>query len=286
MVGTLVLVATPIGHLDDLSARTVQALGSADCVCCEDTRRTGNLLRHLGIRAPRLIVINEHTEWDRTSEVMTLLAEGATVALVSDAGTPAISDPGERLVRAAIGAGATVSAVPGPAALIMALVVSGLPTGRFAFEGFLPRKGAERTRRLTEVAGETRTVVLYEAPHRLVRTVEDLVQACGDQRRVVLARELTKIHEEVWRGTLAEAKAHTLTVEPRGEYVVVLEGAPPPAPSDDDAARQALTDLLQGGMSVSRAAAEVATALGLPRRTLYELALTLRSGTQQVPSDS
>lgn len=286
MAGTLVLIATPIGHLDDLSTRAVQALSSADCVCCEDTRRTGNLLRHLGIRAPRLIVINEHTEWDRTSEVMTLLAGGATVALVSDAGTPAVSDPGERLVRAAIDAGVSVSAVPGPAALIMALVLSGLPTTRFAFDGFLPRKGAERTRRLTEVAHEMRTVVLYEAPHRLVRTVEDLVQACGDQRRVALARELTKVHEEMWRGTLAEAKAHVHTVEPRGEYVLVLEGARPPTPSDDDAVRRALTDLLQGGMSVSRAAAEVATSLGLARRTVYELALTLRTAAQQVRSDS
>lgn len=286
MAGTLVLIATPIGHLDDLSTRAVQALSSTDCVCCEDTRRTGNLLRHLGIRTPRLIVINEHTEWDRTSEVMTLLAGGATVALVSDAGTPAISDPGERLVRAAIDAGVSVSAVPGPAALIMALVLSGLPTARFAFDGFLPRKGAERSRRLAEVAAERRTVVLYEAPHRLVRTLDDLVQACGDQRRVALARELTKVHEEMWRGTLAEAKAHVRTVEPRGEYVLVLEGAPPPTPSDDDAVRQALADLLQGGMSVSRAAAEVATSLGLARRTVYELALTLRTAAQQVRSDS
>lgn len=284
MGGTLVLVATPIGHLDDLSTRTVEALRTADCVCCEDTRRTGNLLRHLGIRAPRLLVINEHTEWDRAAEVLTLLAEGATVALVSDAGTPAISDPGERLVRAAVDAGATVSAVPGPAALIMALVMSGLPTARFAFDGFLPRKGAERTRRLAEVAAEVRTVVLYEAPHRLVRTLTDLAAVCGEQRRVSLARELTKVHEEMWRGTLGEAVAHSQVVAPRGEYVIVLEGAPHiEAASAADVATE-VARRLETGMSVSRAAAEVAALLGLPRRSVYQQALTLKPPTQGLPS--
>jgi 16S rRNA (cytidine1402-2'-O)-methyltransferase len=285
MTGTLILVATPIGHLDDMSSRVVGALAGADCVCCEDTRRTGNLLRHLGIRAPRLIVINEHTEWDRTSEVMGLLAEGATVALVSDAGTPAISDPGERLVRAAIDAGATVSAVPGPAALIMALVLSGLPTARFAFDGFLPRKGSDRTRRLAEVACEPRTVVLYEAPHRLVRTLDDLAEVCGGERRVALARELTKVHEEIWRGNLADAIDHATDRAPRGEYVIVLEGAPAPAPTSDDEIRQALLAELQAGRSVSRAAAEVASALGLPKRVLYEQALTLQTPRQGLPSE-
>jgi 16S rRNA (cytidine1402-2'-O)-methyltransferase len=283
MVGTLVLVATPIGHLDDLSSRTVEALRTADCVCCEDTRRTGNLLRHVGIRAPRLLVVNEHTEWDRTAEVMALLAEGATVALVSDAGTPAISDPGERLVRAAIDAGATVTCVPGPAALIMALVMSGLPTARFAFDGFLPRKGAERTRRLAEVAHEARTVVLYEAPHRLARTVADLADVCGGQRRVALARELTKVHEDVWRGTLHDACAHTEQVTPRGEYVIVIEGAKPES-TDDAAVHQALVQRLDAGVSVSRAAAEVAALFDVPRRDVYQRALTLRTPPHGLPS--
>ena len=286
MAGALVLVATPIGHLDDLSTRTVQALRTADCVCCEDTRRTGNLLRHLGIRAPRLIVINEHTEFDRTAEVVSLLDGGATVALVTDAGTPGISDPGERLVRAAVDAGVTVSAVPGPAAVIMALVVSGLPTARFAFDGFLPRRGAERTRRLAEVAIERRTVVLYEAPHRLQRTLSDLAGVCGPDRRVALARELTKLHEEVWRGTLDEALGHSRTTEPRGEYVVVLEGAPATATASDDDVVDELMRRLNQGMAISRAAAEVAAALGLPRRSVYERALTLRSAVQPIPSES
>lgn len=285
MAGTLVLVATPIGNLDDMSPRAVAALRSADCVCCEDTRRSGNLLRHLGIRAPRLIVINEHTEYDRTATVMTLLAQGATVALVSDAGTPAISDPGERLVRAALDAGATVSAMPGPAALIMALVMSGLPTARFVFDGFLPRRGADRTRRLADVSHQQRTVVLYEAPHRLERTLVDLVQVCGPHRQVALARELTKIHEEVWRGTLAEAVEHSRNVAPRGEYVVVLSGAPAAeAPGDHDIDTE-LQRRLAAGLSVSQAATEVAAALGLGKRTVYQRALTLRSGSRQVPSE-
>jgi 16S rRNA (cytidine1402-2'-O)-methyltransferase len=284
MAGTLVLVATPIGNLEDLSTRAVAALRSADCVCCEDTRRTGNLLRHLGIRAPRLIVINEHTEYDRTATVMTLLANGATVALVSDAGTPAISDPGERLVRAALDAGATVSAMPGPAALIMALVLSGLPTARFAFDGFLPRRGADRTRRLAEVAHEQRTVVLYEAPHRLERTLVDLVQACGPDRQVALARELTKIHEDVWRGTLGQAVQHSQSVAPRGEYVLVLEGAPAAAAPGDHDIDAELQVRLAAGLSVSQAAAEVAAALGLGKRTVYQRALTLRSDAREVPS--
>lgn len=286
MAGTLVLVATPIGHLDDLATRAVAALRSADCVCCEDTRRTGNLLRHLGIRAPRLIVINEHTEYDRTATVMTLLADGATVALVSDAGTPAISDPGERLVRAALDAGASVSAVPGPAALIMALVLSGLPTARFAFDGFLPRRGAERTRRLTDVAQERRTVVLYEAPHRLERTLVDLAQACGPGRQVALARELTKMHEDIWRGTLAQAVEHSREVTPRGEYVVVLEGAPSTtAPGQHDIDTE-LQLRLAAGLSVSHAATEVAAVLGLGKRTVYQRALTLRGEMREVPSES
>lgn len=283
MTGALVLVATPIGHLDDLSPRAVQALREADCVCCEDTRRTGNLLRHVGIRAPRLLVINEHTEYGMTSEVISLLLDGATVALVSDAGTPAISDPGERLVRAAIEAGVSVSAVPGPAALVMALVVSGLSTARFAFDGFLPRKGPERTKRLAEVAGEHRTVVLYEAPHRLGRTLADLVTVCGPDRRVALARELTKLHEDLWRGTLAEAVAQSVDVPPRGEYVLVLEGAPLHHATDDDVDTQ-LARRLDAGMSVSTAAAEVAAALGVARRSVYERALTLQRDRQQVPS--
>lgn len=275
MTGTLVLVSTPIGNLGDLPPRAVEALAGAALICCEDTRRTGKLLAHAGVRGVRMAVTNEHTEHGRIAEVLDLLAAGRTVAVVTDAGTPGISDPGERLVRAAIDAGHAVSAVPGPAAFTMALVVSGLPTSRFVMEGFLPRSGAERTRRLAEVAGEPRTVVLYEAPHRVARTVADLVAACGPDRHLVLARELTKLHEEVWRGTLAEAVAHLAASEPRGEYVVVLAGAPPAAAADDDAIRAALLDALADGESRSSAVATVVATLGVAKRRVYDIATSL-----------
>ncbi len=212
--GALVLVATPIGNLDDVSPRVTAALAGADAIGCEDTRRTGRLLSHLGVAAPRLIVVNEHTERDTVPGILDRLARGERVALVSDAGLPGISDPGEVLVRAAVEAGFAVEVIPGPSAAAAALVVSGLPTARFVFEGFLPRKGSARARRLAAVAGEERTVVLYEAPHRLARTVADLAGACGADRRVVFARELTKLHEEVWRGTLGEALERVAAVEP------------------------------------------------------------------------
>ncbi len=176
-------------------------------------------------------MVNEHTERDTVPGILDRLARGERVALVSDAGLPGISDPGEVLVRAAVEAGFAVEVIPGPSAAAAALVVSGLPTARFVFEGFLPRKGSARSRRLAAVATEERTVVLYEAPHRLARTVADLVAVCGPERRVVFARELTKLHEEVWRGTLGEAVARVAAVEPRGEHVLVLDGAPrPPSP--------------------------------------------------------
>ena len=273
--GTLVLVATPIGNLGDLSPRAVEALAGAAAVCCEDTRHSGRLLAHAGIQGPRLIVVNEHTEAEACIEIVRLLESGADVALVTDAGTPGLSDPGERVVAAAVGAGARVSAVPGPAAAVMALVVSGLPTRRFAFEGFLPRAGADRAERLAEVAAERRTVVVYEAPHRLERTLADLELACGPSRRVAIARELTKLHEEVWRGTLHEAVRHVGARPPRGEYVLVLEPARPPEPATEAELVDALRAELRAGASRKDAAARVATRLGAPRRRVYELALRL-----------
>jgi 16S rRNA (cytidine1402-2'-O)-methyltransferase len=277
--GTLVLVATPIGNLGDLSPRAVEALRSAALVCCEDTRRTGRLLQHAGVSA-RMAVANEHTETARIAEVLDVLAAGDDVALVSDAGTPGISDPGERLVRAVLDAGYEVSAVPGPAAVVTALVLSGLPTARFVFEGFLPRSGGERTQRVAEVAAEHRTIVLYEAPHRLARTVGDLLAACGPDRRVVLARELTKLHEEAWRGTLAEATVHVDHVEPRGEYVIVLAGAGPAPEADDDTIRAALRDALARGSTRKDAVATVTAALGAPKRRVFDLATSLPRPTE------
>jgi len=220
VTGRLVLVSTPIGNLGDLSPRAVEALKTCALICCEDTRHSGKLLSHAGISGVRLAVADEHRETARVDEVLGLLAAGNDVAVITDAGTPGISDPGMRLVAAVVEAGHPVTAVPGPAALVMAIVVSGFDTTRFVFEGFLPRSGRERTDRITEVAAERRTVVLYEAPHRVTRTVTDLAAACGGERRVTLARELTKLHEEVWRGSLAAALEHTAQVAPRGEYVV------------------------------------------------------------------
>ncbi len=273
--GQLLLVATPIGNLGDLPPRAVEALRDAALICCEDTRRTGRLLQHAGVRGVRMAVTNEHTEIARVAEVIELVAAGQIVALVTDAGTPGISDPGERLVRAVVQAGLQVSAVPGPAALVMALVISGFDTTRFVFEGFLPRAGADRKRRLAEVARERRTVVLYEAPHRIERTLTDLIEHCGGDRRVALARELTKLHEEVWRGALTHALAHVVQAGPRGEYVVVVEGADEPAVADDPTIHAALVTALQDGATRKDAIATVTTDLAVPKRRVFDIAMTL-----------
>lgn len=270
--GTLWLVATPIGNLGDLPPRAIEVLGAAALVCCEDTRRTGKLLRHAGVRAARLAVANEHTEYHRIDEVLAVLGDGSDVAVVTDAGTPGISDPGERLARAAIDAGFAVAAVPGPAAAVVALTISGLPTERYVFEGFLPRSGRDRTQRLAALVDERRTIVLYEAPHRIVRTLSDLTDTLGPDRRVAVCRELTKVYEEVVRGRLGTVDVGT----PRGEYVIVLEGAPDLAsPTDDDAIRSALRDELAAGATKKDAVAAVALATGAPKRHVYALAIPL-----------
>jgi 16S rRNA (cytidine1402-2'-O)-methyltransferase len=234
------------------------------------------LLKRIGVTGARLVVANDHTEHDAAGVMLGALASGAVVAVITDAGSPGVSDPGERLVRAAIEAGHPVHAVPGPAAFVMAATVSGLPTARIAFDGFLPRSGAERRNALTETARERRTTVLYEAPHRLARTLEDLRGACGGARRVALARELTKMHENVWRGTLDEACAHVASVEPRGEYAVVIE---PAAAADADVTDDAIADELRARISagVSRrdAVDEVTTALGVPRKRVYGISVGL-----------
>ncbi len=273
--GRLVLVATPLGNLADLSPRAAAALGDADVVACEDTRRTRQLLRLAGITARRLVAVHEHNEASMAASILERLQAGDTVAVVTDAGTPGVSDPGERLVRAAAAAGHAVSVVPGPSAAIAALVVSGLPTGRWVFEGFLPRKGSERADRLAAVAAEHRTTVLYEAPHRLRATLAELAEVCGGGRRIVLVRELTKLHEEIWRGTLGATDAVT---EPRGEYVLVLEGAPPVAQATDDVIEAALADELAGGADRKAAVAAVASDLGVPKRRVYAAAVRIRGG--------
>ena len=274
--GVLVLVATPIGNLGDMTQRAIEALQSADVICCEDTRHSGKLLAHFGVTGKKLIVINEHTEYDAREQIVSLVTSGSVVALITDAGTPGISDHGERLVVAVIEAGGNVTAAPGASALTMALVISGLPTSRFVFEGFLPRGGAERSDRLAMATTESRTIVLYEAPHRLAKTLSDLTTACGAMRRVVLARELTKLHEQIWRGTLQDANMLVALTEPRGEYVIILEPAKPPAPPTDEELVAAIKAEIAKGVSRKDSAARVSARFGVAKRHVYELALQVR----------
>lgn len=270
----LILVATPLGNLGDLAPRAVEELRSVGLVCCEDTRRTGLLLNNLGIDAT-LMRLDEHTEVASIQRVIDALDEGRDVALVSDAGTPAISDPGERLVAAVAETGHVVTSVPGPSAVVMAVTLSGLPTSRFVFEGFLPRSGRERDTRLAEIAREARTSVLYEAPHRIQRTLADLANACGDDRRGAICRELTKVHEEVRRGSLREL-IDTLG-EPRGEYVIVVAGASTSVTATDADVDDALRAELEAGSSVRDAADAVSSKLGVSRKIAYDRALALRN---------
>jgi 16S rRNA (cytidine1402-2'-O)-methyltransferase len=264
--GHLYVVGTPIGNLGDLSDRARETLAAVDLVAAEDTRRTGKLLAHAGIRA-RMISLFEGNERQRIDELLERLSEGATVALVSDAGMPAVSDPGFRLLRAAVEAGIGISVVPGPSAVTAALVVSGLPTDRWVFEGFLPRRPSERRSRLRALAHDPRTVVLFESPLRVVTLLRDVLEELGD-RRAAVARELTKIHEEVLRGRVSEVLAMLLDSEPRGEIVVVLEGAETP-----EAALSEMVDeagrLVRDGMRKREAAAAVARVSGGSANEIY-----------------
>lgn len=278
-MSTLWLVATPIGNLADLTPRAVETLRDVALVCCEDTRRTGLLLRHAGVRARRLAVCNEHTEAGRIDQVLDLLAAGDDVAVVSDAGTPGISDPGSRIASAVIDAGHDVVSVPGASAVTTALVVSGLPTDRFVFEGFLPRSGRARTERLHQISAERRTTVIYESPKRVVATIADLVEVCGTERRVSVSRELTKLHEETVRGTLGTID---LGADPRGEFVIVLDGRPDDdTPASDDDVRAALASEFAAGASTRDASAVVAATTGRPKRDVYALAIAVSSESRR-----
>jgi 16S rRNA (cytidine1402-2'-O)-methyltransferase len=279
--GQLVLVATPIGNLGDLSPRAREVLAAADLICCEDTRRTRALLSAMGIpaggpRGDRLLSLHAHNEAARLDRVTACVAGGGTVAVVSDAGTPGISDPGSVLVAALADAGERVSVVPGPSSVVAALVVSGLPTDRFAMEGFLPRKGPERRARLAAVMADQRTTVVLEAPSRVVATLEELAALDG-ARPVAVVRELTKVYEEVWRGSAAEAASAFAARRVRGEVVLVIGGAPPPAPASTDDIDAAVRRRLAQGDGPRQAAAAVAGELGVARRTIYETALRLRA---------
>jgi len=277
--GALVVVGTPIGNLGDLSPRAVAALAAADVVYCEDTRHSRKLFSHAAITGVRLRSLHEHNEDDRIDEVVAAVAGGRTVALVSDAGMPAVSDPGARVVAAVAAAGLIVTVVPGPSAVLTALVASGLATDRFCFEGFLPRSGRDRTARLAVVAAEARTSVLFEAPGRVAGTLGDLASVCGGDRVVVVARELTKLHEEVWRGSLVDGVAWAADGV-RGEVVLVLAGAPAPpdAEVEDEQLARDLTGRLAAGARTRGAVDEVASAHGVSRRRVYELALRLKAG--------
>jgi 16S rRNA (cytidine1402-2'-O)-methyltransferase len=265
--GTLYLVGTPIGNLADLTERARRVLASVDVVAAEDTRRSGSLLRGLGISGPRLLSFFEGNERERLPELLELLRGGADVAVVTDAGMPGVSDPGYRLVAACVEEGLPVDVVPGPSAVLAALVVSGLPTDRFAFEGFLPRSGRARRERLEAVAGERRTVVLFESPHRVAATLRDLLEAGGD-RRAALCRELTKLHQEVVRGRLSELLERVAEREPRGEVTLVLEGAGRPE-GDRARALRVASDLVAGGARKREAARRAAAGTGVPASEIY-----------------
>lgn len=269
----LYVVGTPIGNLGDWSPRAQEILASVAAIACEDTRRTGGLLSKHAITNPGLVVMNEHTEREASERLIQKLMAGSDVAIVSDAGMPVISDPGALAVAAVVEAGFEVIVVPGPTAVSAAVAVAGFSSGRYVFEGFLPRKGGERQQRLEELADEPRIIVLYEAPHRIERTLGDLAQALDGARRCVVARELTKLHEEVWRGELAEAAA--AHADPRGEYVIVIDAAAPRPEATDDELVAALSEAMSTGLSKRDAIAHVVADTKAARNRVYELATKL-----------
>ena len=277
--GTLFLVATPIGNLGDLSPRAREVLRDADLLLAEDTRHTAQLLHACGIARPpgTLESLHEHNERDRAPRVVERLRAGARVALASDAGTPLVSDPGAALVSAAAAAGVEVVAVPGPCAAIAALTLAALPASRFAFEGFLPSRAAARREALRELAGEPRTLVFYEAPHRLRETLDDLVAEFGAERPAAVAREITKRFESVYRGTLGTLAQQAAgdTGMSRGEIVLVVQGAARAMAREEHAAEHVLRALLEE-LPVAQAAKLAAQITGRPRKELYDLALRLR----------
>lgn len=274
MPGTLYLVPTPIGNLGDISRRMADTLEAVDFIAAEDTRVTLKLLNHLGLKKPLVSYYRHNTEAAGEAVLGRLLA-GEDCALVTDAGTPAISDPGEELVALCAANGVPVVSIPGPCALITALAASGLPTGRFTFEGFLPMNKKNRSARLNGLLGEERTMIFYEAPHKLAATLADLAAAFGGERRLALCRELTKLHEEVRRTTLGEAAEFYRDNEPRGEFVLVVEGAPPAAEEEMtlEQGLERVKELRERGLSLKDAARQAAKETGLPKNELYTLAL-------------
>ena len=264
---------TPIGNLGDISRRAAETLAAADFIAAEDTRVTVKLLNQLEIKKP-MVTYHRHTSDTAGPAILRRLEAGESCALVTDAGTPGISDPGEDLVALCAASGVKVESVPGPCALTVALSVSGLPTARFAFEGFLPMNKKNRRARLDALAGEERTVIFYEAPHKLADTLDDLAETFGPDRRIALCRELTKLHEEVIRTTLGEAVSRCAGQEPRGEFVLVVAGRPPRTEAgDEDAALARTEELRRAGLPLKAAAAQAAEEFGVKKRALYNRAL-------------
>lgn len=277
MTGRLVLAATPIGNTADASARLRTALAEADLIAAEDTRRLRDLARRLEIEVTaEVLAVHDHNERDRAGALVERAAGGAFVLLVSDAGMPTVSDPGFRVVEAAAAAGVAVEVLPGPSAVLTALALSGLATDRFCFEGFLPRKDGERTRALTELATEARTMVFFEAPHRLVATLEAMAAAFGSDRPAAVSRELTKTHEETRRGPLGELAAWA-AAGVRGEIVVTVAGRPAEAPTLEALVAEALVRV-EAGERAKDAVADLAATAGVPRRELYAAVLAARQG--------
>ena len=274
MSGKLYLVPTPIGNLGDISRRMADTMAGADFLAAEDTRVTVKLLNHLGLKKP-MVSYHRHNFSTAGPAIVDRLLAGESCALVTDAGTPAISDPGEDLVALCAQHEIPVEAVPGPCALICALSVSGLPTARFTFEGFLPQNKKNRRSHLDSLKGEQRTMVFYEAPHKLEDTLEDFVAVFGAERRIALCRELTKLHEEVVRTTVSQALADCATRPPRGEYVLVVEGAPeaPAQEADPQAALERVAQLRGEGLSLKEACAKAGEEFGMKKRQLYDMSL-------------
>lgn len=273
--GHLYLVGTPIGNLEDMTFRAVAVLQTVDLIAAEDTRHTGKLLQHFQIGTPQ-ISYHEHNRQARVGELLERLRQDKSVALVTDAGMPGISDPGYDLVAACLQTAIPVVPIPGPTAAITALCVSGLPTDRFVFEGFLPLKGSGRQERLTALSQETRTILLYEAPHKLQRTLTDLAAVLGADRPVALGRELTKRFEEFWRGTLGTAIDHYQQSPPKGEFTLVIQGATAaPPPLSEAALKHELEQLLAQGLSRSDASRHLARVTGLTKKQIYQLSLSL-----------
>lgn len=273
--GTLYVVATPLGNLNDLSPRAVEVLGAVEIVAAEDTRRSRKLLAHLEVH-PRLLSFHAHSPPGRLQELAAALSRGQDVAVLTDAGTPGISDPGPALIRRARDDGADIIPVPGPSAVTTALSVSGLPTDRFQFLGFLPRRGADRQRLIRQVVESPLVTVLFESPHRLVRLLEDLDDACADGRTVVVARELTKVHEQVRSGTLSELAGYYRMEPPRGEITIVLEGnVPAPVAVDTAAVAERGRQLLRQGATRRDAARQLAAECRIPRREAYRIVTAL-----------